>query len=126
MAANTQVLNTNEISIDNVINIVSENSKIKLGSKAISSVKKCRKFLDEQLQSDRVYYGINTGFGSLCNRKISSGDLEKLQHNLVISHACGIGNPVPIDIVKIMMLLKIHALSLGHSGTPWAATVKDD
>jgi histidine ammonia-lyase len=60
-------------------------------------------------------YGINTGFGALCNTQISDKDLEQLQHNLVMSHACGMGEEVPQDIVKLMLFLKIHALSLGKS-----------
>ena len=61
-------------------------------------------------------YGINTGFGSLCNVKISNENLSKLQENLVKSHACGTGEEVPHEIVKIMLLLKIQSLSYGHSG----------
>jgi histidine ammonia-lyase len=61
-------------------------------------------------------YGINTGFGSLCNVKISNDNLSKLQENLVKSHACGTGEEVPLAIVKLMLLLKIQSLSYGHSG----------
>lgn len=59
-----------------------------------------------------MYYGINTGFGSLCNVKISDSDIEQLQTNLVLSHACGLGDEVPHDIVKIMLLLKIKKFYL--------------
>jgi histidine ammonia-lyase len=61
-------------------------------------------------------YGINTGFGSLCNIKISNENLSKLQENLVKSHACGTGEEVPSEIVKLMLLLKIQSLSYGYSG----------
>ena len=72
--------------------------------------------MDEKIKNSQdLIYGVNTGFGSLCNHKISESDLEKLQRNLVVSHACGIGDEVPQDIVKIMLLLKIQSLSYGHS-----------
>ena len=61
-------------------------------------------------------YGINTGFGSLCNTSISDEDLSQLQENLVKSHACGTGDEVPSEIVKLMLLLKVQGLSYGHSG----------
>ena len=61
-------------------------------------------------------YGINTGFGSLCDKRINTTDLEELQKNLVMSHACGMGDEVPKEIVKIMLFLKIQSLSYGHSG----------
>ena len=67
-----------------------------------------------EINSDPIY-GVNTGFGSLCNHKISEDNLEQLQKNLIVSHACGIGDAVPNDVVKIMILLKIQSLSYGHS-----------
>lgn len=74
-------------------------------------------FLDAKMQEkDKTYYGINTGFGSLCDVKISSEDIEQLQENLVLSHACGLGDEVPQDVVKIMLLLKIQNFVYGNSG----------
>ena len=67
-------------------------------------------------RGDEVFYGINTGFGSLCNTVISKKDLSQLQENLVMSHACGLGDEVEHDIVKLMLLLKIQGLSYGYSG----------
>jgi histidine ammonia-lyase len=66
-------------------------------------------------------YGINTGFGSLCNVKISNENLSKLQENLVKSHSCGTGGEVPIDIVKLMLLLQ--SLSYGHSGIQYSRAI---
>ena len=65
---------------------------------------------------DAVFYGINTGFGSLCNTQISPDELEQLQYNLLRSHACGTGDLVPQEIVKLMLLLKVQSLSYGNSG----------
>lgn len=76
----------------------------------------CRNFLDAKMANSKSpIYGINTGFGALCNTQIFDKDLEQLQHNLVMSHACGMGDEVPQEIVKLMLFLKIHALSLGKS-----------
>ena len=71
---------------------------------------------DRITTTDAPIYGVNTGFGSLCDKKIDSSDLGKLQANLVKSHACGIGDEVPREIVKLMLLLKIQSLSYGNSG----------
>ncbi|MGY8989529.1 MAG: aromatic amino acid lyase, partial [Flavobacteriales bacterium] len=72
--------------------------------------------MDEKIKNSEVpIYGVNTGFGSLCNHNISDEDLEQLQRNLVLSHSCGTGDEVPQDIVKIMLLLKIQSLSYGYS-----------
>lgn len=104
------------LSLDAIENIVKQNLEIKLSEEAISSIEKCRNYLDNKLNgNDKAFYGINTGFGSLCNTRISDSDLSKLQENLLLSHACGTGDYVPIEIVKLMLLLKIQSLSAGHS-----------
>lgn len=77
----------------------------------------CRAYLDSKMEDkDRLYYGINTGFGFLQNVKIDAGQIEQLQYNLLVSHACGLGEEVPRDIVKLMLMLKIKSLSFGNSG----------
>ncbi len=97
--------------------IISSNSKLELSDDAVKKIIRCREYLDyKMLQSDEAFYGINTGFGALYNKKISNGDLSQLQFNLVCSHACGTGDEVPDEIVKLMLLLKIQGLSYGNSG----------
>lgn len=77
----------------------------------------CREFLDKKMEEkDALFYGINTGFGFLQNVKIDNAQIEQLQYNLLTSHACGMGDEVPRDIVKLMLMLKIKSLSYGHSG----------
>ena len=84
---------------------------------AHESILKCRKYLDEKLEeSDELFYGINTGFGFLQNVHIDKEQLRTLQSNLLLSHACGMGEEVPEEIVKLMMMLKIKSLSYGYSG----------
>ncbi|MBT6746745.1 MAG: aromatic amino acid lyase, partial [Flavobacteriales bacterium] len=92
-------------------------TKIELSDEVKHLVVKCRNYLDEKIKThSEPIYGINTGFGSLCNTSVSNDDLGTLQKNLVMSHACGIGDEVPQNIVKLMLLLKIQGLSYGHSG----------
>ncbi|MES2588954.1 MAG: histidine ammonia-lyase [Bacteroidota bacterium] len=109
---------TNEwISLEEIDHILNENIKLSLAEEVKTAILKCRDFLDEKVaRSEKLIYGVNTGFGSLCNTAISTGDLEQLQRNLVLSHACGMGEEVPKEIVKRMLLLKILGLSHGNSG----------
>lgn len=105
------------LNIQDVYTIVTENYKIGLSEEALVSLNKCKNYLDEKIKSAKEpIYGINTGFGSLCDVKISDDELSQLQENLVMSHACGVGELVPQEIVRIMLLLKIQSLSYGYSG----------
>ncbi len=92
------------------------NDSIVLSEAATGRVAHNRAYLDNILKNGKTYYGINTGFGSLCNVRIQNNELSLLQENLVCSHACGMGDEVPTEIVKLMLLLKIHGLSRGYSG----------
>lgn len=97
--------------------IFRDQKQLKLSEEAIANINKSRAYLDaKQDLSNKAVYGINTGFGSLCNIKISDNQLSKLQENLVLSHACGTGEIIDFKIVKLMLLLKIQSLSYGHSG----------
>lgn len=100
-----------------IYNILTNNKKLHLSDESTALIVRCKKWLDHKLQTEEEpVYGINTGFGALHNRSISNADLSKLQENLLLSHACGAGPEVPRDVVRLMLLLKIHALSLGKSG----------
>jgi histidine ammonia-lyase len=91
--------------------------QISLSPHAVHNINTCRQYLDKKLQDPKaIYYGINTGFGSLCNVAISASELSQLQYNLIVSHACGTGNEVPVQIVKLILLLKIKNFCYGHSG----------
>ena len=92
-------------------------SRIALGEDARAAIEKAHRFLQQKFQNEtEPIYGINTGFGYLCDTSIPPGQLEDLQANLVRSHACGAGDPVPEHLVRLMLLLKIKSLSYGHSG----------
>lgn len=110
-------IHTKHLDFKTISDIIIQQKRIALSDEAIDKIIKCRVYLDQKLnKSDQPVYGINTGFGSLCNVKISNDNLSKLQENLVISHACGTGDRVPNDLVKLMLFLKIQSLSYGHSG----------
>jgi histidine ammonia-lyase len=97
--------------------VVSKKKSVVLSDDATARIERCRAYLDAKMEtSSAPIYGINTGFGSLCNTSISNEDLGQLQTNLVMSHACGTGDEVPRDIVKLMLLLKVQGLSYGNSG----------
>ena len=92
-------------------------STIALSEEARAKIIRCRNYLDQKLSSStQPIYGINTGFGSLYNKHIPKDQLEQLQENLVMSHACGTGPEVPKEIVLLMLFLKVQSLSYGYSG----------
>jgi histidine ammonia-lyase len=91
-------------------------SDLHLSADSIQRIAHNRSYLDNILKQGGTYYGINTGFGSLCNVRIEPNELAQLQENLVCSHACGMGDEVPEEIVRLMLLLKVHGLSQGYSG----------
>ena len=87
-----------------------------LSNQVISAVNRSRSILEEKVKSGATIYGVNTGFGKLSQVKISDEDIVKLQKNLILSHAVGLGNPVPEDITRFILLLKVISLSKGSSG----------
>ncbi len=110
-------INSDILDIHDIVSILEEKKQLQLSEEAISNILKARKYLDKKQDlNEKPVYGINTGFGSLCNIKISHDKLAQLQENLVLSHACGTGNVVRNRIVQLMLLLKIQSLSYGNSG----------
>ena len=110
------VLDGNDIGPEFVARSFGHPIRLRISSPVLDEVARNRNQLERHISHDRLFYGINTGFGSLCDRKISPAQLEKLQENLLMSHAVGVGPPVPEVIVRLMLLFKIAALSRGHSG----------
>ncbi len=110
-------ISPDRLTITRVGTIIDEHMQIELSPEAVRRIEHCRRWLDEKIESDPTpIYGITTGFGSLCNISINHDDLSTLQENLVKSHACGLGEQVKPEIVKIMLLTKIMSLSFGNSG----------
>jgi histidine ammonia-lyase len=105
------------LTLSDISSIIKDKKHIALSPEAKQRIVACRVYLDNKMSDkDAVFYGINTGFGSLCNTQISPDELEQLQYNLLRSHACGTGDYVPQEIVKLMLLLKVQSLSYGNSG----------
>jgi histidine ammonia-lyase len=114
---NYHYISTNSLDLKTISDLLLTDKSLKLSEEAITKIQNCRSYLDQTMEShNKPIYGINTGFGSLYNVKISSTNLTKLQENLMMSHACGTGEIVTQEIVKLMLLLKIQSLSYGHSG----------
>lgn len=123
--SNIHYISTDILSLEMLQEIISHNKTIELSEEARVNIQKCRDYLDKKMKSNETpIYGINTGFGSLCNVKISNENLSQLQENLVKSHACGTGEEVPSEIVKLMLLLKIQSLSYGYSGVQLATVLR--
>ena len=110
-------ISAEHLTIEKISEIIYNGYKLELSEDAVKRIKRCREYLDEKIRTNnQPVYGVTTGFGSLCNVSIGKDQLTELQINLIKSHACGTGDRVPNDIVKIMMLLKIQSLSYGYSG----------
>ncbi len=110
-------ISSNVINWEIISKFLRDKASLELSSESQQNILKCREYLDKKMlhRTDSLY-GINTGFGSLCNKVISDTDLGLLQKNLVMSHACGIGEIIPPEITKLMLFLKIQSLSYGNSG----------
>ena len=110
-------ISNQRLTVARINEILINGMQLELSNESIDAIVKCRKYLDLKMaDTNNPVYGVTTGFGSLCNVTIPEEDLSQLQYNLVISHACGTGDEVRPEIVKIMLLLKIQSLSYGHSG----------
>lgn len=110
-------ISSTHLSIDQIEAIISQKATLALSSESAEKINACRRYLDEKIpKAEKPIYGVNTGFGSLCNIRISESELSQLQYNLLVSHACGTGDELPSEIVQLMLLLKIQSLSYGHSG----------
>lgn len=111
-------ISAEHLTIEKIGEIIYNNYTIELSDDAIARIERCRKYLDERIAKEKEpIYGVTTGFGSLCKVSISKDQLSQLQINLMKSHACGVGERLSSDIVKMMMLLKVQSCSYGYSGT---------
>lgn len=110
-------ISAEHLTIERIGEVVYNGYKLELSDNARNRIIRCREYLDEKIaKTTRPVYGVTTGFGSLCDVSVNPDQLAQLQINLMMSHACGVGDRVPNDIVKMMMLLKVQSLSYGYSG----------
>ncbi|MDE7304927.1 MAG: histidine ammonia-lyase, partial [Alistipes sp.] len=114
-------ISAEHLSIGRVREILEKGLHLALSDDARRRIVRCREYLDRKMENpERPIYGITTGFGSLCNISVGRDDLAALQKNLVMSHACGTGERVPAEVVRLILLLKIQSLAYGHSGVQLA------
>ena len=111
------IISSKPLTLGVIEQVMGGDINLTLSDESKDKIQKCREYLDNKLAtSNAPLYGINTGFGSLYNRNIPKDQLEKLQENLVMSHACGMGPDVSEEIIRLMIFLKIQSLSFGYSG----------
>ena len=114
---NKHYISSEHLTIERIGEIIMNHEQLELSEEARQRITHCREYLDKKIEAnEKPIYGVTTGFGSLCNVSIGQDHLAHLQINLMMSHACGTGDRVPDEIVKIMLLLKIQSLSYGYSG----------
>ena len=104
------------LTLEDVVNVSRNNYSVELSEQAVKKVKKSRDYVDSLVEKEAVVYGITTGFGKFSDVFISKEDTTALQRNLIVSHACSMGEPLPEETVRAMMLLRINALAKGCSG----------
>src|SRR5574344_1238790 len=106
-----------EHSLNDLKILFDPDSRLNFGKEAVGRIQTCRDYLDNRMKSQvEPIYGVTTGFGSLCNVIVDKENLSQLQKNLVMSHACGVGEEVSQEIVRLMIALKVKSLSYGFSG----------
>ncbi len=110
------VINGDNLTIEDVIKVARDGEKITLSNRAINLIKASRRMVDRLVKENKVIYGITTGFGRFADTKISASQTTSLQENLIRSHAAGVGNPLPVEVVRAMILLRTNALACGYSG----------
>lgn len=113
----TYAIGSSELTYDLIEKILNDKTRLVLSDEGRERIAECREFLDTKTETDGApIYGVTTGFGSLCDKNISKDDLSTLQENLVKSHSCSVGTPIDPVIIRLMLLLKAHALTMGYSG----------
>lgn len=116
MQKNEFLITGKNLTVENSVNIVLSNQKIKISKSSEAKIQKSRMLVNKWIRDDEVIYGITTGFGEFKDVKISQSDIDKLQRNLIISHSAGVGKFIPEFIARMMLLFRINSLALGYSG----------
>src|ERR1044071_1432585 len=105
---------TDQLTIGQTIALASGKVKGVLGKEAVNAVKKSQQYVNNIVEKDKTVYGINTGFGILANKKISEEDTKLLQHKILQSHSVGVGDPIPAEVARIMLITKLQSLAQGY------------
>ena len=112
----TAIIDGETLSINDVVSVARNFEKVELSPDARKKVMKCREFVESLVASEKVVYGVTTGFGAFDSVFISKEQSEKLQENLILSHSAAVGDPLSEDIVRATMLLRANSLSKAYSG----------
>lgn len=105
-----------KLTVEELIAVARKGARVQLSEEAIAAIDRSRQVVEKCVEEKRVVYGLTTGFGKFSDVTISDQDTLLLQENLIMSHACGVGEPLPDEVVRAMMLLRINALGIGYSG----------
>ncbi len=116
MTAKHIVLDGNNLTIDSVVSVARNQSKVRLAKRAVQEVRKAAELVQELVEAGSVVYGVTTGFGPFANVVIPDRKARELQRSLLISHAAGVGEPLPTEVIRATMLLRANTLAKGHSG----------
>ncbi len=107
---------TGQLTIPDVLAVASGKIKAVLNDAAVNKIKTSQQHVQQIVDENKTVYGVNTGFGILANTPISEEDTATLQYKILQSHSVGVGDPIPLEIAKLMMITKVHALAQGYSG----------
>src|SRR5690606_6898779 len=110
---NPKIYGIDHFTIEDSIDILNNKIQAVISEKSREQIKRSKDNVETIVNSGMTVYGINTGFGPLCDTKISKEETRKLQENLLISHAVGVGNPISKELSKLMLVAKLHALAKG-------------
>jgi histidine ammonia-lyase len=113
---NTLTLDGQSLTVEDVHRHSTAPSRIQFSPASIRNMKASRALIEEWIEKEETVYGVTTGFGEFSNVRIGRNDLEELQQNLIVSHAAGTGEPLPKEIVRAMVILRLNALAKGFSG----------
>ena len=111
---------TDQLTVEKTIAIASGKLKAVLSEEAINKIKASQQYVQQIVAENKTVYGINTGFGILANTPISKEDTATLQYKILQSHSVGVGDPIPVEVAKIMLITKVHALAQGFSGVQFS------
>jgi histidine ammonia-lyase len=104
------------LTIRNAIALANGRLKGIINAEASKKIYESHDHVKQIIENNKTVYGINTGFGILANTKISEADTATLQYKILQSHSVGVGDPIPVEVAKLMMITKVHALAQGYSG----------
>ena len=110
------IIDGDSLTINDIVNVARNDYKVDISPTAKDKVNKSREYVDKIVDEEKTVYGITTGFGKFSDVTISKEESMELQRNLIVSHSCGVGNHLPKDVVKAIILLRANALAKGYSG----------